>query len=60
MSSLYKFWPDNFFIIPSWSGALALHALIIIVKNEWKIVKMQNDFAKVSEVEFFGTKISNS
>ena len=56
--SLYKFWPDNFFIIPPSSGALALHALIIIIKDEWKIVKMQDDFAKISEVEFFDTKIS--
>jgi hypothetical protein len=34
-----------------------LHARIIIVKHEWKIVKMKNDCAKVSEVEFFDTKI---
>ena len=59
MSSLYKFWPDDFFIIPPSSGALALHALIIIIKDEWKIVKMQNDFAKISKVEFFDTKIFN-
>ena len=34
-----------------------MHARIIIVKHEWKIVKMKNDCAKVSEVEFFDTKI---
>ena len=55
--SLYKFWPDNFFITPPSSGALALHVLIVIVKYEWKIVKTQNDCAKVSEVEFSDTKI---
>ena len=59
MSSLYKFWPDNFFIIPPSPGALALHALIIIVKHGWKIVKFKNDCAKVCKVEFFDTKITN-
>ena len=35
-----------------------MHARIIIVKHEWKIVKMKNERTKVSEVEFFDTKIS--
>ena len=48
-----------FFIIEPSSRALALHARIIIVKHEWKIVKMKNECTKVSEVEFFDTKISN-
>ena len=56
-SSLYKFWPGDVFIIPPSSGALALHALIIIVKDEWKIVKTQNECTKVSKVEFSDRKI---
>jgi len=60
MSSLYKFWPGDVFIIPPSPRALALHALIIIFKDEWKIVKIINDLTKVSEVEFLDTKISNS
>ena len=34
-----------------------MHALIILVKRGRKIVKLKNDCAKISEVEFFGTKI---
>ena len=55
--SLYKFWPGDVFIIPPSSGALALHALIISLEPSGKIVKVQNDCAKISEVEFFDTKL---
>ena len=56
-SNLYKFWPGDEFIIPPSSGAVALHALIIIVKHEWKIVKIKNELTKVSEFNFSDRKI---
>ena len=56
-SSKYQLLAIDEFIIPPSSGALALHARIIIVKHEWKIVKMKNERTKVSEVEFFDLKI---
>ena len=46
-------------ITPPSSTDLALHALIISLEPSGKIVKMQNECTKVSEVEFFDTKISN-
>ena len=59
MSSRCQFWAGKVFIIPSSPRAVALHALIIIVKHGRKIIKLRNDCAKVCKVEFFGTKIFN-
>ena len=56
----YQLWAPDEFIIPPSSRALALHALIISLEPSGKIVKVQNDCAKISEVEFFDTKISKT
>ena len=53
----YQLWAPDEFIIPPSSRALALHALIISLEPSGKIVKVQNDCAKISEVEFFDIKI---
>ena len=45
------------FIIPPSSGALALHALIISLKVDEKIVKLQNELANFSHTVKFRSKI---
>ena len=59
MSSLCEPWYSKVFIIPPSPRAVALHALIIIVKPHRKNIKLKNDCAKVCKVEFFDTKITN-
>ena len=56
----YQLWATDEFIIPPSSRALALHALLISLEPSGKIVKVQNDCAKISEVEFSDTKISKT
>ena len=53
----YQLWAPDEFIIPPSSGALALHALIISLKLDEKIVKLQNELANFSHVEKFRSKI---
>ena len=56
-SSKYEFLATDEFIIPPSSGALALHALIISLKLDEKIVKLQNELANFSHDEKFRSKI---
>ena len=59
MSSLCQLWAGKVFIIPPSPRAVALHALIIIVKQQWKIIRLKKDCAKVCKVRFLDTKIFN-